>query len=61
MHVGTLFAGLVYLIVGVVFLFEALGWWTLQFSDFRLIAPLALVLGGVAVIVGSIGKANRSA
>jgi hypothetical protein len=56
LHIGTLFAGLVYLAIGVTFLFEALGWWTLQIRDFRLVGPLALVVGGLAVIVGSMGR-----
>jgi hypothetical protein len=56
LHTGTLFAGLVYLAIGVTFLFEALGWWTLQISDFRLVGPLALVVVGLVVIVGSMGR-----
>ena len=61
LHVGTLFAGLTYLAVGVVFLFESLGWWTLEVRDFRLVAPLALIVGGLAVIIGSNGRSNRPA
>lgn len=56
MHFETLCAGLVYLVLGVTFLSEALGWWTLQIRHFRLIGPLALVVGGLAVIVGSMGR-----
>ena len=60
LHTGTLFAGLVYLAIGVTFLFEALGWWTLQISDFRLVGPLALVVVGLVVIVGSIGRSRQA-
>ena len=55
-HTGTLFAGLVYLAIGAAFLFEVMGWWTLEIRDFRLVGPLALVIGGLAVIVGSVGR-----
>jgi len=60
LHTGTLYAGLVYLAIGVTFLFEALGWWTLQISDFRLVGPLALVVVGLVVIVGSIGRSRQA-
>jgi len=56
LHLGTLFAGFVYLVIGFTFLAEALGWWAFQWSDFRLLAPLALVVAGLAVIVGSLGR-----
>ncbi|HJU81026.1 MAG TPA: hypothetical protein VJ796_04670 [Acidimicrobiia bacterium] len=56
LHIGTLFAGLVYLIIGLVFLAEAAGWWTFQWSDLRLIGPLALVLIGLAVLVGTMTR-----
>ncbi|HKZ19307.1 MAG TPA: hypothetical protein VJQ57_04290 [Acidimicrobiia bacterium] len=58
LHVGTLFAGLVYLIIGLVFLAETAGWWTFQWSDLRLIGPLALVLIGLAVLVGTMTRKN---
>ena len=60
LHTGTLFAGLVYLGIGVTFLLEALGWWTLQITDFRLVGPLALVVVGLVVIVGSIGRSRHA-
>jgi hypothetical protein len=47
---------LVYAAIGTAFLLEALGWWTFQWSDFRLVAPLALVVVGLAVMIGSIGR-----
>ena len=61
LHVGTLFAGLAYLAIGIVFLFESIGWWTLEVRDFRLVAPLALIVGGLAVIMGSHGRNIRPA
>lgn len=51
-HLGTLFAGITYLVIGGAFLAEAVGWWSLQWADFRLLGPLALVVAGLAVIVG---------
>ena len=61
LHVGTLFAGLAYLAIGIVFLLESIGWWTLEVRDFRLVAPLALIVGGLAVIIGSHGRNIRPA
>ncbi|HLF59926.1 MAG TPA: hypothetical protein VI980_01945 [Acidimicrobiia bacterium] len=59
LHRGTLFAGVIYLVIGVVFLLEALGVWTLQISDLTLIGPIALVVLGLAVMVGSMGRADH--
>lgn len=58
-HVGTLFAGLIYLVIGIAFIFEALGAWTLSISDLRFVGPLALVVAGVAVVLGSLSKPER--
>jgi hypothetical protein len=60
LHTGTLFAGVVYLAVGLAFVAEALDWWTLQMEDLRYIGPLALVVVGIAVVFGSINT-SRSA
>ncbi len=59
LHNGTLLAGVVFLLIGVAFVLEALGVWTLQIGDLRYIGPIALVVVGVAVVVGSIGRSNR--
>jgi hypothetical protein len=61
LHVGTLFAGFVYLAIGLVFLAEAVGWWTFQWSDLRIIGPLALVLIGLAVLVGTMTRKTPTA
>lgn len=55
-HLGTFVAGAIYLVIGAAFLAEALGWWALQWADFCLLGPLALVVAGIAVIVGSLGR-----
>lgn len=55
LHVGTLFAGLIYLAVGLVFVTEALGWWTMQAADLRLFGPVALVVAGLAVMASAVG------
>ena len=55
--------GLVFLSVGIAFVFEALGAWTLSVGDLRLIGPLALVVAGLAVVIGSVtrrGDTGRS-
>jgi hypothetical protein len=54
LHMGTLFVGAVYFAIGVVFVFEAMGAWSLQVGDLRLVGPLALVVAGLAVVIGSI-------
>ena len=54
LHKGTLLAGLLYLVIGVAFILEALEVWTLHISDLRYIGPIALVVLGVAILIGSI-------
>lgn len=55
-HAGTLFAGFIYLVVGIVFVLEALGYWSLRLSDLRYVGPFALVVAGIAVVVGSMTR-----
>jgi hypothetical protein len=59
-HRGTLFAGVVYLGIGVAFILEALDVWTLQIGDLRYVGPIALVVLGLAVVIGSMRGAQRS-
>jgi hypothetical protein len=59
-HRGTLFAGVVYLGIGVAFILEALEVWALQIGDLRFVGPIALVVLGVAVVIGSMRGAPRS-
>ena len=61
LHLGTLFAGLIYFTIGAAFTFEALGWWSFQWSDLRLLGPLTLIAVGLAVVVGAIGRAKPAA
>lgn len=56
MHNGTLMAGIVYTGIGMAFLLEAMGYWTMQIADLRLIGPLALLAIGLSVIVGSLNR-----
>jgi small neutral amino acid transporter SnatA (MarC family) len=56
LHRGTLFAGVLYLMVAIVFMLEALDVWTLRIGDLRYIGPIALVLIGLAVGIGSLGR-----
>ncbi len=60
LHNGTLFAGIVYLAVGLAFVAEALDWWTLQIEHLRYVGPLALVVVGVAVVFGSINTSRST-
>lgn len=59
LHKGTLLAGIVFLLIGVAFILEALEVWTVQISDLRYIGPIALVVVGVAVVFGSMGGSDR--
>jgi hypothetical protein len=59
-HRGTLLAGVVYLGIGVAFILEALDVWTLQIGDLRYVGPIALVVLGLAVVIGSMRGAQRS-
>jgi hypothetical protein len=59
LHKGTLFAGVIYLGIGIVFLLEALEVWTLQISDLTVVGPVALVVLGLAVVIGSLGRTDQ--
>lgn len=59
-HKGTLLAGVVYLGIGVAFILEALEVWTLRIGDLRYVGPIALVVLGLAVVIGSMRGAQRS-
>jgi hypothetical protein len=59
LHKGTLFAGVIYMGIGIGFLLEALEVWTLQISDLTVVGPLALVILGLAVVVGSLGRTGQ--
>jgi len=54
-----LFAGVIYLGIGIAFALEAMEVWTLRIGDLRFVAPLALVVLGLAVVIGSLGRADR--
>jgi hypothetical protein len=55
-----LFAGVVYLGIGVAFILEATEVWALRIGDLRFVGPIALVVLGVAVVIGSMRSAQRS-
>ena len=59
LHKGTLFAGIVYLGVAIAFILEALGFWALQIGDLRYVGPIALVVLGIAVAIGSLGNDQK--
>jgi hypothetical protein len=60
LHIGTLMAGIVYAGIGIAFLFEALGYWSLRVADLRIIGPLALLLIGLSVIVTTLARRDQS-
>jgi hypothetical protein len=55
-----LFAGVVYLGIGVAFILEATEVWALRIGDLRFAGPIVLVVLGVAVVIGSMRSAQRS-
>jgi small neutral amino acid transporter SnatA (MarC family) len=56
---GALIAGVIYLVLGVAFLLEALDLWAFELGDLRLVGPIALLLVGFGVAAGAIGRARR--
>ena len=56
---GALIAGIIYLVVGVAFLLEAFDGGAFELGDLRLVGPIALLLIGIAVAAGAIGRARR--
>jgi hypothetical protein len=58
LHNGTLIAGVVYLLLGIALALEAMEVWAVRIGDLRFVAPLALVILGLAVVIGSLGRAN---
>ncbi|MDH3500308.1 MAG: hypothetical protein OEM97_09320 [Acidimicrobiia bacterium] len=53
-HPGTFTAGVIFLLLGIAFLFEAAGAWTFRLGDLATLGPLTIVGVGVAVLVSSI-------
>lgn len=60
LHSGTLMAGIVYTGIGVAFLLEALGYWTMRVADLRVVGPLALLVIGLSVIVGTLTRRDQT-
>lgn len=60
LHIGTLFAGIIYLLVGLAFMAEAVEWWTLRISDLRYVGPAALLVVGLAVVIGSLSRPDAN-
>lgn len=60
LHSGTLMAGIVYTGIGVAFLLEALGYWTMRVADLRVVGPLALLVIGLSVIVGTVTRRDQT-
>jgi hypothetical protein len=56
---GALGAGIVYLVIGVAFVLEALDVWTVRIDDLRYLFPAALVAVGVTVIIGTMKRGDR--
>ena len=56
---GALTAGVIYLVLGVAFLLEALDMWAFEIGDLRLLGPISLLLIGIGVAAGAIGRARR--
>lgn len=60
LHSGTLMAGIVYTGIGVAFLLEAMGYWILRVSDLQVVGPLALLVIGLSVIVGTLTRRDQA-
>lgn len=53
-HPGTFTSGLIFAVLGAVFVAENRGWWTFELRDLRLMGPVLVILIGVAVLMGSL-------
>jgi uncharacterized integral membrane protein len=53
-HPGTFTSGLIFAVLGAVFMAENRGWWSFELRDLRLMGPLLVILIGVAVLMGSL-------
>ena len=60
MHVGSFLSGLIFLAIGVAFVLEAAGVWTIRVADLKLLGPLALVVIGVSIIAGAVTRRSES-
>ncbi len=54
-HAGTLLAGILLTIVGMVLLAEGFGWWDLGRAELRYFMPVLLILIGSAAIARGLG------
>jgi hypothetical protein len=59
LHRGTLFAGVIYLGFAFVLMLEALDIWVLQIGDLRYLGPIALVILGAALAIGSLASSDQ--
>jgi hypothetical protein len=57
-HGGTLAAGVVFVVIGLTFLLEELGVWSLTTATLRVLGPALLILLGAAVLLAGLA-ANR--
>ncbi len=53
-HPGTFTAGVVFVLLGLVFALEAVGVWTLRLNDLALLGPLAIIGIGIAVLASTL-------
>lgn len=55
-HPGTFTAGVVFVVLGLVFALEAGGAWTLRLRDMALLGPLTIIGIGVAVLISTLWR-----
>ncbi len=58
-HLGTFIAGVIFAVLAVLFLLEALDVWSLSLADFWLLGPLLLVVIGVVVVVNAVTRKSH--
>lgn len=52
-HTGTTLTGGAFFAIGLAYVFEALGWWTV---DGRIFFPVLLILAGIAIVLSGFGS-----
>ncbi len=53
---GSAMAGVIFLLLGVIFSLEAMDVWSFGLADLRFIGPIALIVIGIGVALGALAR-----
>lgn len=57
-HPGQFAAGVVFVVIGFIFLFEALGVWAFSIGDLWVLGPLVLIVLGVVIVINTLARGS---